>query len=55
VYNETVHHLFIDFKKAYYSAGREVLYSIIIEFGVRMKLFKSIKTVLNRIYKAEHV
>jgi hypothetical protein len=33
-YNETVHQLFIDFKKAYDSLRREVLYSILIEFGV---------------------
>jgi hypothetical protein len=32
-YNETVHQLFIDFKKAYDSVRREVLYSILIELG----------------------
>jgi hypothetical protein len=31
-YNETVHQLFIDFKKAYDSVRREVLYNIFIEF-----------------------
>jgi hypothetical protein len=36
-YNETVHQLFIDFKKAYDSVRREVLYSILIEFGLPMK------------------
>jgi hypothetical protein len=35
-YNETVHP-FIDLKKAYDSVRREVLYSILIEFGVPMK------------------
>ena len=30
-YNEPVHQLFIDFKKAYDSVGREVLYKILIE------------------------
>jgi hypothetical protein len=34
-YNGTVHQLFIHFKKAY---DREVLYSVLIEFGIRMKL-----------------
>jgi hypothetical protein len=37
-YNETVHQLFIDFKKAYdaVSVRTEVLYNILIEFGVPM-------------------
>jgi hypothetical protein len=39
-YNETVHQLFIDFKKANDSVGREVLYNILIEFGVPMKLVR---------------
>jgi hypothetical protein len=29
-YNETVHQLFVDFKKAYDSVRREVLYNILI-------------------------
>jgi hypothetical protein len=37
-YNETVHQLFIDFKKAYDSVRREVLYNILTEIGVPMKL-----------------
>jgi hypothetical protein len=44
-YNETVHQLFIDFKKAYNSVRREVLYNIPIEFGVTMKLFRQLKRV----------
>jgi hypothetical protein len=36
-YTETTHQLFIDFKKAYDSVSREVLYNILIEFGVPMK------------------
>jgi hypothetical protein len=32
-YSETVHQLFVDFKKAYDSVKREVLYNILIEFG----------------------
>ena len=37
-YNEAVHKLFIDLKKAYDSVWREVLYSILIEFVIPMKL-----------------
>jgi len=33
-YNEEVRQLFIDFKKAYDSVRREVLYKILIEFGI---------------------
>jgi sorting nexin-29 len=36
-YNDTVYQLFIDFKKAYDSVGREALYSILIEFGIPRK------------------
>jgi hypothetical protein len=42
-YNETVHQLFVNFKKALDSVRREVLYNILIEFGVRMKLVRLIK------------
>jgi len=42
-YNEAVHQLFIDFKNAYDSVRREVLYNIFIEFGIRIKLVRLIK------------
>jgi len=45
-YNEAVHQLFIDFKKAYDSVRREVLYNILIQFGVPMKLVRLIKMCL---------
>jgi purine nucleoside phosphorylase len=44
-YNETVHQLFIDFSKAYDTVRREVLYNILIGFGVPMKLVWLIKCV----------
>jgi hypothetical protein len=42
-HNETVHQLLIDFIKAHDSVRREVLYSILIEFGIPMKLVRLIK------------
>jgi hypothetical protein len=49
-YNGTVHQLFIDFKKVYDSVRREVLYNILIEFGIPRKLVGLIKTCLNETY-----
>jgi hypothetical protein len=42
-----VHQLFIDFKKAYDSVRREVLYNILLEFGIPMKLVRLVKMCLN--------
>jgi hypothetical protein len=49
-YNKAVHQLFIDSKKAYDSATREVLYNILIEFGVPMKLMRVNKMYWNETY-----
>jgi hypothetical protein len=38
------------FKKAYNSVRREVLYNILIEFGIPMKLIMLIKMCLNKTY-----
>jgi len=46
-YNEAVHQLLIDFKKAYDEFRREVLFDILIEFDISMKLVKLIKMCLN--------
>ena len=49
-YNEAVHQLFIDFKKAYDSVRRDVLYNILIESGIPMKLVRLIKMCLTETY-----
>jgi hypothetical protein len=49
-YNGTVHQLFIDFKKAYDSVRREVLYNILIEFGIPRKLVRLNKMCFNETY-----
>ncbi|KAJ4436175.1 hypothetical protein ANN_18805 [Periplaneta americana] len=49
-YTGTVHQLFIDFKKAYDSVKREVLYDIHIEFGIPKKLVRLIKMCLSETY-----
>jgi len=50
-----VHQLFIDFKKAYDSVRREVLYNILIEFGVPKKLVRLIKMYLTETYSTVRV
>ena len=49
-YSEAVHQLFIDFKKAYVSTRRKLLYNFLIEFGIPMKLVRLIKMCLNETY-----
>jgi hypothetical protein len=46
----TVHQLFIDFKKAYDSVKREVLYNILLEFGITKKQVRLIKIYLYEAY-----
>jgi len=36
LYNEAMHHLFIDFKKAYDSLRREILYNILTIFYISL-------------------
>ena len=52
-YNKAVHQLFTDFKKAYDSVRRKVLYNILIEFGITVKLVRLIK--LNEMYSRVQV
>jgi hypothetical protein len=46
--------LFIDFRKAYRSVLREVLYSV-LEFGITMKLVRLINMSLNETYSKVHI
>ena len=52
---EEVHQLFVDFKKAYDSVRREVLYKILIEFGIPRKLITLIKMSLTETYSRVRV
>ena len=45
-----MHQLFIDFKKAYDSVRREVLYNILSKFGIPMKLVRLMKMCLTETY-----
>jgi hypothetical protein len=54
-YNEAVHQLFIDFKKAYDSVRREVLYGNLIEFVIPRKLLRLIKMCLSETYNRVRV
>ena len=54
-YNEAVHRLFIDFKKAYDSVRRKALYNILVEFDIPMKLVRLIKVCLTETYSRVRV
>jgi len=54
-YNKVVNQLFIDFKKAYDSVRREVLYKILFEFGIPRKLVRLIKMSLTETYSRVRV
>jgi hypothetical protein len=54
-HNGAVHQLFVDFKKAYDSVSREVLYNILIEFVIPLKLVRLVKIYLNETYSRVRV
>ena len=50
-----MHQLFIDFKKAYDSVTREVLYNILIELGIPKKLERLVKVCSTETYSRVRV
>jgi len=54
-YNEEVHQFFIQFKQAYDSVRWEVLFNILIEFGIPRKLVSLIKMSLTETYSRVRV
>ena len=50
-----MHQHFLDFKKAYDSVMREVLYNILIEFGIAMKLVRLAKMCPTETYSRVRV
>jgi len=50
-----VYQLFIEFKQAYDAVRREVLYNILIEFGIPMKLVRLIKMCMNETFSRDWV
>jgi hypothetical protein len=56
VLNETLCQLVIDFRKTCDLVGRNVLYTVPIEFGISMKLIVTLsKTCLNETYRKVHM
>jgi len=53
--NEAVYQQLIDFKKAYDSVRRKLLYNILIEFCIPVKLVRLIKMCLNETYSTVQV
>ena len=54
-YNEAVFQLFRDFKQENDSVTREVLYNILTEFGIPVKLVRLIKMCLTETYSRDRV
>ena len=50
-----MHQLFTDFKEAHESIRRVVLFNILIEFGITMKLVRLIKVCMNETYSRVRV
>jgi hypothetical protein len=50
LYSEAVYQLFVDVKQASDSVNKEVLYSILTEFGMPMKLVRLIEICWNETY-----
>jgi len=53
--NEAIYQLFIEFKKACDSVRKGILYNILTEYGIPMKLAKLIKMFVNETYSRVRV
>jgi hypothetical protein len=54
-YNRMAHQLFMNYEKAHDSVMREVLYNILTEFGIPMKLVTLITMCLNKTQSKVHI
>jgi hypothetical protein len=54
-YNGAVHQLFTDFKNAYDSVRKDVLYNIPTEFGIPRKLVGLVQMCLNKPHSTMHI
>jgi hypothetical protein len=54
-YNVVVHQLFVEFKKAYHSVRKEVLYNILIQFDIPMKMVRLIRMCVTETYRRVRV
>jgi hypothetical protein len=54
-YNETIHQLFVEFKKACDSIKGKVLCNILLQFKEPMKLVRLIKPCLNVLYSKDNI
>jgi hypothetical protein len=50
-----VHQLFIEFKKAYDSVKREVIYNIMLEFGIPKKQIRLVRMCSNETYNKDRI
>jgi hypothetical protein len=55
LYNEAVHQVFVNFKKAYDSVRMEILHNILTEFSIPLKQVRLIRLCLSEICRRVYV